>query len=449
MTSRWALWGMWGLATLPGLLAGAACGSTQAPLQLNLAVSPDQLDEVTALARIEVVLTGPTGPGARFTLRGADRVFTPPAFPFQTPLDVAVSGVDGMDRVLYAASARGLTLTQQGALAVTLFFRRGGDFAQTLGPPSATRREHTATLLADGRVLIVGGVDGAGQALATAELYSPALGRFEPVQATLVEARAQHAAVLLGDGSVLLGGGRAGGVSLASIERFSPATGRFERVGRLSIERRELAVARYGVGVGEKTLWSGGRNEVALHATADVFVSQSLSLAAPKTMLGARAGHALAQVPGGFLAIGGNDSRTGEIWRVAEERFVESAATMEAPRARAVALTTADGLVYLAGTTDSLEVFNPSTGELAVRERLPQALSGVQLAQAGAAVLVVGGASAGVATRTGLLFGGVRLVPTVRPLDVARDAPTATTLADGTTLLVGGSAERVAEVFAP
>jgi len=39
------------------------------------------------------------------------------------------------------------------------------------GNMTTTRSEHTATLLGNGKVLLVGGVDANGNALATAELF--------------------------------------------------------------------------------------------------------------------------------------------------------------------------------------------------------------------------------------------------------------------------------------
>ena len=50
------------------------------------------------------------------------------------------------------------------------------------GSMSTPRTRHTATLLADGRVLVVGGWNGAGWVkLASAEIYDPATGRWSTV----------------------------------------------------------------------------------------------------------------------------------------------------------------------------------------------------------------------------------------------------------------------------
>lgn len=72
------------------------------------------------------------------------------------------------------------------------------------------RQWHTATLLADGRVLITGGLDENNQPVTTAELYDPIAGTFSATGST-VTLRDRHAAIRLPDGRVLVTGGFNGG----------------------------------------------------------------------------------------------------------------------------------------------------------------------------------------------------------------------------------------------
>jgi N-acetylneuraminic acid mutarotase len=109
---------------------------------------------------------------------------------------------------------------------------------------STARFEHTATALADGKVLMVGG-QGPGQggrltALATTELFDPAADTF--VSSTdLGEGRTNHAAVLLSDRSTVLVVGGAGGdnadLSLGSAEIYDSRSGSWNRVGPLTQPR--------------------------------------------------------------------------------------------------------------------------------------------------------------------------------------------------------------------
>lgn len=90
----------------------------------------------------------------------------------------------------------------------------------------AGREQHTATLLPDGRVLVVGGTDGRGTALASAEIYDPRANRW--VEAgSMATTRIDHTATLLPNGKVLVVGGMIGPIpsnTLGSAELYDPAT---------------------------------------------------------------------------------------------------------------------------------------------------------------------------------------------------------------------------------
>ncbi len=124
-----------------------------------------------------------------------------------------------------------------------LYDRQGGAAGAWIdaGEMGVERAEHTATLLADGRVLVAGGhrLTGSGEleALAGVEIYVPGAGAGEWTSpAALAEARSIHTATLLPDGRVLVAGGFTGtsgetdpygypGEQLGSAEVFDPATG--------------------------------------------------------------------------------------------------------------------------------------------------------------------------------------------------------------------------------
>ncbi|UNU43215.1 hypothetical protein EAO27_11195 [Sphingopyxis sp. YF1] len=113
-------------------------------------------------------------------------------------------------------------------------------------PLGTARSGATGTLLADGRVLVVGGgrPDRAPRrALASAELFDPATGRFDPA-GTLAQARYKHGALRLASGDVLVVGGsdaRDYDGKLRSVERFDVAAGRFVPAGRLADARFKIA----------------------------------------------------------------------------------------------------------------------------------------------------------------------------------------------------------------
>lgn len=98
------------------------------------------------------------------------------------------------------------------------------------------REEHTTTRLADGRLLVVGGADppmgrlpGRWRIHDSAEIYDPRTNRFEPTAAMGTQ-RYAHSATMLADGRVLI----AGGSQQASFaELYDPASGTFRRTGDL------------------------------------------------------------------------------------------------------------------------------------------------------------------------------------------------------------------------
>ena len=118
---------------------------------------------------------------------------------------------------------------------IVFALNRGNDAQET------NQAEFTATELADGRVLVAGGRLGAGPLApppaASAVLFDPATGLTTPTGEMTV-ARAGHVAALLGDGRVLVAGGVGGTEeSLASAEIYDPSTGRFTATGPLAHDR--------------------------------------------------------------------------------------------------------------------------------------------------------------------------------------------------------------------
>jgi len=147
------------------------------------------------------------------------------------------------------------------------------------------RFEATATALSDGRVLIVGGLGGPAissptgveyGALQSAEIFDPAVGAFTGAGA-MAEGRALQGAARLQNGKVLVAGGLGGAggtVTLSSAELFDPTTGSWSHMAPMVQGSDGAATAALSNGMvlvtGGETVDQGARRSLA---TAEVFDS--------------------------------------------------------------------------------------------------------------------------------------------------------------------------------
>jgi len=116
-------------------------------------------------------------------------------------------------------------VTNQNLSTAQLIDPVTGTWAET-GMLHHARYSHTATLLRNGTVLVVGGSSGSGQAIASSELYNPKNGEWTET-GSLNVARYYHTATLQTDGKVLVAGGHNGRTPLSLKELYDPVTGKW------------------------------------------------------------------------------------------------------------------------------------------------------------------------------------------------------------------------------
>ena len=87
------------------------------------------------------------------------------------------------------------------------------------GAMEGSRASHVSALLANGQVLVAGGVNDTGTALSSAVLFDPASGTFTDT-ADMTAVRSSAAAAVLKDGTVLVTGGFDAGGATWRAQRF-------------------------------------------------------------------------------------------------------------------------------------------------------------------------------------------------------------------------------------
>ena len=123
-----------------------------------------------------------------------------------------------------------------------LYDLEAGEFSPT-GSMSEGRGGHSATVLAWGGILVSGGINktteevSAEWYLRSAEIYEPSSGTFRTV-GSMNRGRSRHTATVLEDGRILMVGGRGYGVNgLSEAELFSPTEEAFSTTGSLATNR--------------------------------------------------------------------------------------------------------------------------------------------------------------------------------------------------------------------
>ncbi len=288
------------------------------------------------------------------------------------------------------------------------------------GTPVYRHEGYIATLLRDGRVLVVGGWENTD----TAETWDPDTMTFSPTGSLIIPRTSGHTATLLPDGKVLVLGGHQGSCDgcpdpVLVAETWNPMTGSFSVAGAMGSADALSNDPTTGLGMPPQVL-SDGRVLVGRGPTAEVFDPDTRSFE-PAGSLGD-----LPYVPAGTRLLDGrvlviSGDGQAQVWNPVAGLFIPTGSLLEdrggcglTPPGTAVLLR--DGRVLVVGGSTvvghscppvaSAEIWDPRTDEFAPTGPMPETMrySTATLLQDGRVLVVGPGDSSGDDTATAYLF---------------------------------------------
>lgn len=248
------------------------------------------------------------------------------------------------------------TVTAEIYDSTTGSFTRVGDLA-------TARAYHTASLLADGRVLITGGLEDNFEIYSTqtAEIYDPTTQSFSPA-GDMPHAVASHTASVLLDGTVMTTGGFGNSCSGTEVwvALFDPTPNSFRagvnlpkpRVNHTATTLTDGRVLITGGGVEDYCSWPGN---ITIYDTAVVFDPATLSYSPELVMSERRWGHTATLLADGRVLVVGS---TAELFDPESSSFAitgdPNAASFDGYR---TATRLSDGRVLFVGGNSVAEIY--------------------------------------------------------------------------------------------
>lgn len=222
------------------------------------------------------------------------------------------------------------------------------------------RTNHTATLLPNGKVMVAGGTSFRGQeflvdVLNTVEIYDPATNAWTD-GGTLVKERTGHSAVMLANGKVLLVGG-----ANNDVELYNPTT-------QSSIATSSPATQEIGANKGSATLLANGKvlyvmTETSSFAGAALFNPDTETWSPAGTLSKAHQRHSATLLSNGSVLVSGGGTSLGatdvcELYDPATNTWSITKPLVLGPKVLHSAIRLGDGSVLLVGGSSATSTFD-------------------------------------------------------------------------------------------
>lgn len=260
--------------------------------------------------------------------------------------------------------------TENGSsvLSSCFIFDPDTEFFQSVGSMNEARTKHTATVLQDGSVLIVGGNNGSYD-VKTAEIYNPVTKTFRYV-GSMASQRSGHTSTLLKSGKVLVAGGGA-----ATADLYNPKTEKFASVEFSGFSLSTQATRQYHTSTlllggsydGYVLLVGGGNNSSELYNPKSGLYG---SFSSSGTMSSSRSNHTATLLEDGNVLVAGGGASNAQVYNVSNKTF-GSNISMAENRSNHSATLLKNGKVIVTGGNSgnnyfySVELFNPVTSSFA------------------------------------------------------------------------------------
>ena len=267
-------------------------------------------------------------------------------------------------------------LNGSGALASGELFDVVKEQWTATGNLNTARYGHTATLLPNGQVLVAAGSDSGVNALASAELYDPASGKWTATAGNLNTARAEHTATLLPNGQVLVAAGSNSSHQFStSAELYNPASGTWSATGSLATARGLHTATLLPNG---KVLVTGGFDiNFNVSASAELYDPASGKWTATNNLNTARRNHTATLLSNGKVLIAGGSGTNDNFGQLASAELYDPASgtwtvtgSLATARDFATATLLPNGKVLIAcglgnntGALASAETYDPGSGK--------------------------------------------------------------------------------------
>ena len=195
-----------------------------------------------------------------------------------------------------------------------------------LAPMNEKRTQHTASWTL-GKVVVLGGWrDKPNSASATFELYDVAMDVWSS-PTNMPEPRAEHTATLLDDGTILVVGGTNGSATVGHASRYDARTNTWLDAGTMAVARQGHTATRLDA---TRVLIAGGTNENGAIASAELYDVVTNSWLPAASMGEARHAHTATRLNDGTVLIaGGEDANGGALETV--ERYCPARSDPDKP----------------------------------------------------------------------------------------------------------------------